>query len=135
MAHTAQGIAHGMGVFTEDKGLLRIIFQILHDLIGLGVHPALHIADLIEIPVPERPFVMDQAGRILLFKVPAHSQDILPGIRFIAAGPDQDGGMVLIPLQHGLSPVQHTGLPFRQAPRHVPGRLAGPHLLPGAVAL
>ena len=59
MAHAAQRISHGVGVLTEDEGLFRILLQIGRDLIRLSVHPALYIADLIEVPVPEHAFIMD----------------------------------------------------------------------------
>ena len=42
--------------------------------------------------------------------------------------------MVFIPLHHGSGTVYGTVPPLRQTARHIPGGLAGPHLLPGAMA-
>src|SRR5699024_6534193 len=51
-----------------------------------------------------------------------------------AAGPDQHGSMVFVPLKHTAGPVHHTVLPFRQTARHVPAGFHSPQLLPAAVA-
>ena len=112
-----------------------VMLQIIPHLPGRSVHAALHIADFIEFPVPVHAFVVHQSGRILFMKIPANGQDTGSCIGFISAGPPQYAGVVLIPFQHGYGPVHHAVLPLRQASRHIPGRLALPHLLPGAVAL
>ncbi len=70
----------------------------------------------------------------MLPEVLCHRQDVLPRIRLIAAGPEQNRHMVFIPLKHRLCPVQHTGFPFLMIARHIPGRLHHAQLLPGAVA-
>ena len=133
--HTAYGIAHVMHVLAKEIRLLGVMLQIIPHLPGRSVHAALHIADFIEFPVPVHAFVVHQSGRILFMKIPANGQDTGSCIGFISAGPPQYAGVVLIPFQHGYGPVHHAVLPLRQASRHIPGRLALPHLLPGAVAL
>ena len=133
--HAAQGIAHGVHIFTQDKRLLRFPLKVCLHLRRLCVHAALHITGLIEFTVPEDALIVNQPGWIPLLKILRHGENIFARVRLISTGPDQDGRMVLIPLQHGLCAVHHALLPLRKASRHVPGRLTGPHLLPGAMTL
>ena len=123
-----------MHVLAQKIRLLRIILQVCPHLFGRCIHTAFHIADFIKLPVPEHALIMNHPGRVLFMEIPAHGQDTGSGIGFIAAGPPQDAGMVLIPLQHGRSPVHHTGLPLRQASRNVPGWFTSAHFLPGSMA-
>ena len=132
--HTAYGIAHVMHIFAQQIRLFRVMLQIIPHLPGRGVHTALHIADFIEFPVPVHTFVVHKPGGVLFMEIPAHSQDTGSCIGFISAGPPQYTWVVLIPFQHGYGPVHHAVLPLRQASRHIPGRLALSHLLPGTMA-
>ncbi len=132
--HPSKRIAHGVGVLTQDKGLLRIILQILDHILGFGIHLALHVADILELPVPEDALVVDDPGRISVSEKPGHGGDILSRVSLVAAGPYEDCRVVLVPLQHGHCPVHHAGLPLRQAAGDIPGRLADAHLLPGTMA-
>ena len=132
--HAAQAVAHIVHVLTQEEGLGRSGFQIFPDLPGLGVHPAFHVADGIKGPVMENALVMDQPSGVMLVEEPAHGQDILPGIALVAAGPDEHGGVVLVPLKHAAGPVHHAVLPLRQAAGNIPAGFHGAQLLPAAVA-
>ena len=61
-----------MGVLAQDKRLLWIAGQILLHILGLSVHLALHVADLLKLPVPEYALIVDDSGRISLLKKPGH---------------------------------------------------------------
>ena len=124
-----------MAVLAQDKRLFRVVYEISFHILRFGVHLAFHIADPLKLPVPEHALIVDQPGRIPVLKKPGHGKDVLPCVRLVPAGPYKDSRMVLVPLHHGSGPVHHTFLPLGQTSRHVPGRLAGPHLLPGTVAL
>ena len=122
-------------ILAEDKGLGGPAFQVGADLVRLGVHPALDVADLVKGAAVEHALVVDQPAGVVLVEEVAHGQDVLAGVGLVAAAPDQDGGVVFVPLEHGAGAVHHAVPPFRQAARHVPGGFHRAHLLPGAVAL
>ena len=124
-----------MHILAADVWFSRRFFQIFHNFGRFRIHSALHITDPVKFPVPEYPFVMNQSGRISLAEELTHCQNILPCIGFITAGPNQNRGMVFIPLQHGTCPVHNRLLPFRQRSRYIPGRFPCTQLLPGAMTL
>lgn len=95
-------------------------FQVGPDIRRRGVHPAFRIRDGIKIPVMEYALIVNQAAGILRAEIIRHGKNILPCVRLIAAGPEQNGHMVFIPLKYGHGPVQHTGLPLRQAAGNIP---------------
>lgn len=111
--------------------------MLLHKLLHISrlcIHLAFHIADCFKLPVPEHTLIMNETAVIPLTEETAHGLNTGSCVRLISAGPEENRRMVLIPLQHGSCPVHHTGLPFRPVSRHIPGRLAPSHLLPGAMA-
>ncbi|MNM59044.1 hypothetical protein D3C81_702880 [compost metagenome] len=133
--HSAYRIAHGMHILAADIRLPRIVLQILGNICRFGIHPALHIAGIIKLAVVKHALIMNQPGVVALAEIIRNIQNDFARIRFIAAGPDQDGGMVLVPFQHGNRAVHDNIMPFRLVSRNIPGRLDGAHLLPGTMRL
>ena len=123
-----------MHIFAADIGLLRVMFKVIFDLVRLGIHPALHIADMAVCAVPEHALIVYQPGLVIPMKILRHRLYILSRIGFVSTGPDQDARMVLIPLEHRLRPVKDSAPPLGKVSRHMTGWVACPHLLPGAMA-
>ena len=117
LVHAAVGIAHGMSIFAANKRLIPMLLQKCPDIRCLGIHLALHIAGAIITPVMEQPLIMYQPGRICLPEILVHRKNRLAPEGFIAAGPDEDGRMILVPFQHIPRPLQHCLLPSRIAVR------------------
>ena len=121
LVHRAVGVAHGMGIFAEDEGLLPVLPEIFADLRGGGVHLAL---DVRHIPHPHLPghvgipLVVHQAGGIQPLEFPRHLQNHLAGQALVPAGPDQHAGMVFIPLHQGAHPVQQQRRPLHAVAGH-----------------
>ena len=77
------------------KGFFGWGFEILADFPGLGVHPAFHVADGVERAAVEHTLIMHEASRVVVVEELRHGENILARVALIAAGPDQDGGVVL----------------------------------------
>ena len=137
--HASQGVAHIVHIFTEQERLLRIVFQIFPDFRGSGVHPALHIGAVTPLFTPVAALVVDNPAGVLGPEKVRHVQNVLPAEALVAAGPEENGHMVLVPLEHGVGSVQHAVPPLRAAAGHIPAWLhagaAQGILLPGAVGL
>ena len=135
LVHSPQGISHGVHVLAHDEGLLGVLLKKGLHIRRLCIHLALHIADVLVGPVPEHPLIVNQAAAIPLPEILAHGLYALPCIGLISTGPNENRGVILVPLQHGAAPVHGAGLPLLPASRHVPGGIAGHHFLPGSVGL
>ena len=135
LLHAAQRVAHIVHVLTQQHGFRVGAAQILPDLLRGGVHPAFHVADILKRPVLEHPFVVHQAGVVLAAEEVGHGTDAGARIALVAARPEQDAGMILVPLKHRTGPVHHAALPLRKAARHIPLRINTAQLIPGTVAL
>ena len=133
--HAPQGVAHVVHILAVQVGFSPVGFQILPDFRRGGVHPALHVGNGVEFPAVEHALVVHHPAGVRPPEEVRHGQDVRPGVGLVAAGPEEDGHMVLVPLKHGSGPVQNTVLPLRQASRHVPGGVHRHVLLPGAVGL
>ena len=135
--HASQGVAHVVHIFAEQEGLLRIVFQVFPDFCGSGVHPALHIGAAAPLLAPVAALVVDYPAGVLGAEEVRHVQNVLAAEALVAAGPEENGHMVLVPLEHGVGPVQHALPPLRAAAGHIPAGLhaGAPQgiLLPGAV--
>ena len=105
------------------------MFKVIFDLVRLGIHPALHIADMAVCAVPEHALIVYQPGLVIPMKILRHRLYILSRIGFVSTGPDQDARMVLIPLEHRLRPVKDSAPPLGKVSRHMTGWVACPHLL------
>ena len=132
--HAAQRVAHIVHIFAENEGLLRVGFEILADFPRLGVHPAFHVADGVERAAVEHTLIMHEASRVVVVEELRHGENILACVALIAAGPDQDGGVVLVAFKHAAGAVHDAVLPLGQAAGHVPARLHRAELLPAAMA-
>ena len=98
--HSAVGIAHGMGILTENERFLPVFFEIGADFFGRRIHFRFNVRDF---PQAQRrikeihlvvPLIMYGPGGIQVPEFPAHGQDYRSGQALIAAGPDQNTGMV-----------------------------------------
>ena len=131
-----------MAVFTEDEGLLPVFLQVRADIVRGGIHFRFDIGDLpqaqgrIDIVHLVVALIMHGTGGIQALQFPAHLQDHRSGQALVAAGPDDDAGMVPVPAHHGADPVQeqrlpgrlrareHLVLPDESLPEHVPHAVA-----------
>ena len=133
--HAAQAVAHVVHVLAEEEGLLRPALQVGPDGLRGGVHAALHVGTAIEAGAVFHALVVDHPAGVVLPEKVCHGEDVLPGVGLVAAGPEEDGRMVLVPLEHTAGPVHDALLPLRQTPGHIPIRVDAPQPLPGPVAL
>ena len=103
-------VAHGMAVFHQKEGLVRIMLQILCYLGKSRIHTPEQInVRNIKFPVPaqvERAFVMGQPCRIRFFGPAEGLLKSDPIAALIPHGPDQDTGTVAVPYDHGPDPVK-----------------------------
>ena len=134
--HGAAGIAHRMGILAADIRLAPVFLQELPDRLHGRIHLAFHIAGIIVAAVMEHAFIVHEPGRVDLAEELGHLIDILAAVGFISTGPDQHAGMILVPLVHGVRPVEQHLEPLRLIIRHdiiiIPRRRSR---IPGAVAL
>ena len=106
----AGAVAHGMAVFHQQKGLVRRIFQIVRHLVESRIHTPVEV-DIGDIKLPDRTCIESalvgrQPGRVV-FSGPAQSFLKRAAVTaFVAHGPDQYGGAVPVPDDHGPDPVQ-----------------------------
>ncbi len=117
LVHTTVGIAHGMGIFAADKRLVPMLNQELLDIFHMAVHLAFHIAGTIVTTIMEQPLIMHQSGWVSLMEILMKFEYGFAAIGLVATGPNQDGRMVLVPLQHIFSPAEHSLLPLWMAVR------------------
>ena len=103
--HGAAGVAHGVGILAADEGLAGILFQPLFDFTHRRVHAAFHVAGVRIAAIPEDALIVYQAAAVQLMEAAAHAVDDRAAVGLVAAGPDQDAGMVLVTLVDGLHPV------------------------------
>ena len=116
LVHGPVGIAHGMGIFTKNERLFRLFFQVLTDFDHRRIHLAVDIRRFRIALIPGNALVVNRACSVQTMEQPADLQDHLSAHGLIAAAPDQDAGMVLVPLDHGIGPVQKNLLPFLPIP-------------------
>ena len=147
--HTAQGVAHIVHIFAADVGFLGIQFQIFPDFRRGGIHAGFHVRNSLvfgtpvgavgctvhNTPGPVAAFVMHKAAGILGAEEVCHFHNVGTTEGFVAAGPEENGNVVFIPLEHGVCPIQHTVFPFRQTAGDVPFGINEHILLPGTVGL
>ena len=119
--HASAGIAHGMGVFTADKGFVRIFLKKCLYGFRRRVHLGLHITGLRPGAVVEDSFIMHEPVFIEGAEAVRHVADHRAAEGLIAHRPDQDGGMVFVPLPAGVDPVQQQFTPAFIVPRHDTG--------------
>ena len=107
-----------MAVFTADKGLIPMRFKIASYIRHRSVHLALHIRCLRISSVMKNPLIVDKSLFIQPAELPCHLTEHFSAVGFVAAGPDQDGRMVFIPLIAGTHSVKHGVQPFHTVSRH-----------------
>ena len=80
-----------MHIFAQQIRLFRVVFQIIYNLLRICIHPALHVRNHILIClVMENTLIVHQTQVIFFLEKLLHRSDIIPGIGFIAQGPEQD---------------------------------------------
>ena len=110
--HGAVGIAHGVGIFAQDEGLIPMLLQERPNARHRGIHLALHVGCIVVTAIMEDAFIMHQPGIIQLPEPLTHSEGHLAANGFVANAPDQDAGMVLIPMIGRINPIQHGSKPI-----------------------
>jgi len=120
--HPAAGISHRVRILAANKGLVPVLLQKGFDRLRGRVHLALHIAGRGPGPVVENALVVDQAVPIELPEPVRHIPDDRPAVRLVSHGPDQNGGMVFIPLVTGVHAVQQKLPPAQVVGGYCPGR-------------
>ena len=131
LIHAAAGVAHGVGVFAVDEGALGIVLEVLLDVRSLHVHVGKHIGGMQVALVMHAALVMHQAGGVGLAEVLGQVVEVAAAPALVAAGPHEDAGVVLVPLQHGTAAVDGHFMPFGLVAGHDPVM----HGRPGAVGL
>ena len=112
LVHAADAVAHRMRVLAADERLVAVLREELLDGGDRRVHLALHVARTVVTAIPEDVLVMDEARRVCLTEVLAHHVKVLAAAGLVAAGPDQDGRMILVALEHGFRAVEDDILPL-----------------------
>ena len=114
-------IAHGVDILTEDIGLVQTCSKLSHHLLHIGIHPAVQIQigqiSGLVLRQMDGAFVMGQAGIIKGLCPSQRSLKAAAVGTFIAHGPDNDRGAVLIPLDAELHSV-HSALQKVGVVRH-----------------
>ena len=106
-------VAHGVDVFAEDEGLLFFVVQKISAVLRIGVHPADEVqVGIFPGLVVAGALVVGQPGGVVgfgpvegVFKADAVA-------RLVAHGPHHHRGMVFIPDDRTLDPVQNRFLPI-----------------------
>ena len=132
----AAAVAHGVAVLAHDKGLFRVLCQKLFDVCHRGIHLAFHIGSGGVFPVPENALVVHKAAGVGAAEIFAHLPQGLAAVALVTAGPDEDGRVVFVPLQHGFGTGKHIFPPLRACTGQGPpvGAVCA-QFLPCAVAL
>ena len=112
LVHAADAVAHRMRVLAADEWLIAVLREELLDGGDRRVHLALHIARAVVAAIPEDVLVVDEARRVCMTEVLAHHVEVLAAAGLVAAGPDQDGCMILVALEHGFRAVEDDILPL-----------------------
>ena len=105
----ARALAHGMGVFTLEKGLLRLLLHKLLHPFQIGIHSAEHIRRFGMLI----PLIMDRPGSVDGAHGGGHGHMIAAIAGFIAQRPHGDAGMIPIPLHHPHAPGHKLLFPNR----------------------
>ena len=116
----AHAIAHGMGILAEDQGPIGILFGIANQFRDTGIHGT----DDVGMRFFAGLFVVDGPGHIAPVNPTTRRLEIDPVTGLIAQGPDDDRGMVLVPLYHPLGSVQVRLLPERLVAQGLVGTVA-----------
>ena len=103
-------VAHRMAVFHQKQRDVRIIVQIVRDLVEAGIHAPVEV-NIRDIKLPDRThikstLIMGQSCRVVFF---GPTQSFLKGAAvtaLVAHGPYQNGRTVPVPDDHGPDPVQ-----------------------------
>ena len=137
LVHGAAGVAHGMGVLAADQGLLGVRREEGFDLGGGSIHPALEVAGVRIAGIPGDALIVYRAMGIEAVEEAAHLSDDASAVGFVAAGPENDAGVVLVALVHGAHAVKEQGCKLLVVLRHdeFGARLAAQKRIPAAVGL
>ena len=109
LVHGAAGVAHGVGVLAAEHRLFRVLCKELRNVGRRGVHPALHIAGVRVRGVPCDPFIVHGAGGVKPVEELRDPMDDAAAVGLVPAGPQQHAGVVPVPAEHALGPVQQHG--------------------------
>ena len=110
-----------MGVLAADIGLVTPLLQKGLDRLRGRIHLALHVAGLRPGAVVEDPFVVHRTVGVERPEAVRHVADDGPAEGLVAHGPDEDRGMVFVPLVAGVDAVEQQLQPSFIVARHDPG--------------
>ena len=109
LVHGAAGVAHGMGVFTADQRLVRMLGKEGLYFRHGRVHAALQVAGLRIAGIPGDALIVNGTVRVELMEQAAHFKNDAAAVGLIAAGPHDHGRVVFITLIGGAHTVQQQG--------------------------
>ena len=112
----AEGIAHRVHVFARDVRFVGIMFQIVADVVRLGVHARFEIGYGVVFTVPLHAFVMHRACRIHRAHGLSHPFDHSAGVRLVAERPRDHARMVAVAVHHAACAVHTGGEPYVVVP-------------------
>ena len=135
LGQAARAQAHGVAVLAHEVGA-RFVFALAlaYDFLHRGVHGGDHVGGAVALPVA---LVMHGAGGVQRLYAGIHLIVIAAVVALVAQGPEYDGGMVVIPLDHAVRPVDILLFPFGRVGKMEGYALVarGPAPVHGAVAL
>ena len=115
VGQAARAVAHGVPVFAQHHGQAATVLVVLGvrgdgfltaadrvEFVVPGVHPAVDIG----VEGVGLALVVDQPARVAAADPPGHLLQVAAGARLVAQRPDDHAGMVLVPLDGALDPVQ-----------------------------
>ena len=82
--HVAHGVAHGVHVFAGEVRLLRVVLQVLLDLVGMRVHTGLDVGDVIVVTVVGHALVVHRTVRVDVVHVLVHGAEHVAHVGFVA---------------------------------------------------
>ena len=99
-----------MAVFHQQKRFIRLIVQIVRDLVKAGIHASEEV-DIGDIKFPDRARIESaligrQPRRVVFFGPAQGFLKRAAVTALVAHGPDQNRGAVSVPCDHGPDPVQ-----------------------------
>ncbi len=113
-----RAVPHRMGVLAEDEGHRRPLGRVLHHRLGARVHERVDVGA--RTAVGRGSFVVDRPRGVAVLDHLVRGCEVGAVTGLVAHGPDDDRGMVLVPLDHARAAVEDGRLPDRVVGDAVP---------------
>ena len=104
----SHAVSHGMSVLAQDQRPWIVGQGEFDDFLDGAVHRAVHIRESFQ----SRVFALYGPGGIALFDPSVHGPKVLTVSRFVPQRPDNDRGMILVPLHHTHRTIHERLSPF-----------------------